>query len=68
MTVKSIGRGGGLALLCMNDANVEVRSFSKNHIDVMIGELKKKEDGDLQAFMVIQIRACVRIHGTCCEI
>ena len=42
MTVESIGRGRGLALLWMNDAKVKVRSFFKNHIDVMIGEAEKE--------------------------
>ena len=38
LTVKGIGRVGGLALLWMNEAFVEVISYSQNHIDVLIGE------------------------------
>ena len=33
-TVEGIGRGGGLALLWMEEVNIEVMSFSKYHIDV----------------------------------
>ena len=48
MTVESISRGGGLTLLWMNDAKVEVRSFSENHIDVIIGktEEERRWNGD----------------------
>ena len=33
-TVEGVGRGGGLALLWMTKANIEVLSFSKYHINV----------------------------------
>ena len=35
--VDCLGRGGGLALLWMNEAKVEVQSFSNQHIDATIG-------------------------------
>ena len=35
-TVDGMGRGGGLALLWMMEAGIEVLSFSKYHIDVKI--------------------------------
>ena len=37
ITVESVERGGGLALLWMNEAKLEVRSLSKYHIDVEVG-------------------------------
>ena len=42
MIVEGVERGGGLAILWMSDANVEVWPFSKNHIDAVIGEAKKE--------------------------
>ena len=41
LTIEGIGQGGGLALLWMDEALVEVNCYSKSHIDVMIGEAKK---------------------------
>ena len=37
-TVDCMGRGGGLALLWMKKAEVEVLSFFRNHIDARVGE------------------------------
>ena len=33
LTVDCVGRGGGLALLWMNEIEAEILSFSNNHID-----------------------------------
>ena len=38
VAVDCLGRGGGLALLWLDEVNVEVQSFSKYHIDAIIGE------------------------------
>lgn len=35
-SVERCGMGGGLALLWNNDVNVDVRSFNKFHIDVLV--------------------------------
>ena len=37
LIVEGYGRGGGLALLWMDEALVKVKSYSKSHIDVVIG-------------------------------
>ena len=37
MAVDAIGKGGGLALLWMHEARVEVLSYSNNHIDSKVG-------------------------------
>ena len=36
--MESVGRGGGLALLWMTKVQVEVKSFSVQHIDVNFGD------------------------------
>ena len=36
-TVNLVGRGGGLALIWMNEVNVDILSYSNSHIDVKIG-------------------------------
>ncbi|XVF40999.1 hypothetical protein PTKIN_Ptkin01aG0245300 [Pterospermum kingtungense] len=36
MVVEPVGRGGGLALLWLMEVNLEVLSYSKNHIDVVV--------------------------------
>ena len=38
-TMDGIGRGGGLGLMWSNETQVEVRSYSKYHIEVVIGEV-----------------------------
>ena len=38
MVVDSIGKGGGLALLWMNEVCLEVLSFSNHHIDFKLGD------------------------------
>ena len=38
VAVECMGRAGGLALLWMDEVKVDVQSFSKNHIDAIIGE------------------------------
>ena len=37
--VDGIGRGGGLAMLWMEDAQVVIQSYSKYHIDVSLGQI-----------------------------
>ena len=49
--VSSTGRGGGLAMLWNSETNVQVKSFSKHHIDVEI----QMENGR-------QVR-CTRVYG-----
>ena len=39
MAVDLVGRGRGLAILWMNEANQEVLSFSNQHIDARIGDI-----------------------------
>ena len=36
--VDSIGKGGGLAMLWMHEAQLEVKSFSDQHIDAFFGD------------------------------
>ncbi|XP_065637920.1 uncharacterized protein LOC136071032 [Quercus suber] len=38
LSLPSRGRSGGLALLWSNDVNLEIKSFSRHHIDVVIVE------------------------------
>ena len=38
VAVESTGRGGGLALLWLNEVKVDVQSFSRHHIDAIIGD------------------------------
>ena len=42
VAVESTGRGGGLALLWLDEVTVKVQSFSKHHIDVIIGNDNKE--------------------------
>ena len=37
-SVEGIGKGGGLAILWMKEAHVEVKSFPKYHINVRVGQ------------------------------
>ena len=38
LAVDSVGRGGGLALLWMNEVRLEVKSFSVQHIDANVSD------------------------------
>ena len=38
LIVDGVGRGSGLAFLWMNDAKVKVKSYSRYHIEAIIGD------------------------------
>ena len=50
LAVDSIGRGGGLALLWMNEASVEILSFSHQHIDAKISGSDSAQDWRFTGF------------------
>ena len=64
VVVDSIGRRGGLALLWMNEANVEVMSFSNQHIDARIGETNREVAWTFTSFYRSPIVGIEENHGT----
>ena len=46
-SVNCLGRGGGLAMLWMNDVNLEIKSFYKYHIDTTIEEVGNDKSWDI---------------------
>ncbi|KAF8408042.1 hypothetical protein HHK36_007182 [Tetracentron sinense] len=43
IVVESVGRSGGLCLLWRQDLDISLQSYSKNHIDVVLGTVGERE-------------------------
>ena len=60
--VDSVGRGGGLALLWMEEAGFEIKNFSRQHINAMVCPSPTGQQWKMTGFYG-QPAVCVRKHG-----